>query len=339
MATIAEDTRFKTVRGNDGKNKLIACKLFSVNAFIDLFGESRENKFTVIHHNDNDGLLSAHLLYKYSNAKDLNKYFKCNYSDLLVSTDMVEPGDVVVCVDYRLSPQMISDMITMGVKSIILADHHKTTAEDIMDNLEFFKSKADEQKLCLLFDANMCGAKLVNSLISDNLYSIEKQNELDNRNNLVELVDVYDRNADPSFKQAWYFNNYTFKCGRTDVGSDMWDRFIEEDGFLDKALGFGKRLYDLNVQSNEVVYEAFSKEVMFNGLKCRALYGFGNGYVFNDHAMEYDATIIYHKIRDGRYKYSIFSDTGSDIEKIAKMYGGGGHASAAGFTIDTDLFK
>ena len=340
METTTADGRFKIAKGNDGKDKLISCKAFNVNAFVDLFGTKEKNKFTVIHHNDNDGLLSAHLLYKYSNAKDLSKYYKCNYADAPVTLDMVEPGDIVIAVDYRISPAMLREMIDKGVKHIILIEHHKTTAEDFMSNLDTFKSMIDvEHKLCVYFDMNACATKLVNSLVCDNLYSIEKQNELDNRNILVALVDIYDRNADPSFKEAWYFNNYTFKCGRTEVGSKLWNKFIEEDGFLEKSLSIGKKLYELNAQINEVAYEAFSKEVMFNGLRCRVLYGFGNGYAFNGHAIEYDATIVYHKIKDGRYKYSIFSDTGSDIEKIAKMYGGGGHAGAAGFTIETDLFE
>lgn len=339
METTTADGRFKFVAGNDGKQKLIECNIIDGAAFDELFKEQHKgSKITVIHHNDNDGIVSAHLLFRHSNATDLSKFYKCNYADSPAALEMAEVGDIVVSVDYRLSTELISDMINKGVKHVIIMEHHKTTAEDITGNVEFFKEFADKQKLSVVFDANACGAKITNNLINAFNKPIECIEKWLTRDRLIELVDIYDRNADPSCKEAWYLNNYTFKCCRNELGSVVWDNLLYKSDFLDNALKVGKKLYDLGVKINEVAYEEFSKEVMFNGLKCRVLYGFGNGYVFNEHMMEYDAVIVYHKIRDGRFKYSIFSDTGSDIEKVAKLYGGGGHASAAGFTIDKDLF-
>jgi nanoRNase/pAp phosphatase (c-di-AMP/oligoRNAs hydrolase) len=49
--------------------------------------------------------------------------------------------------------------------------------------------------------------------------------------------------------------------------------------------------------------------------------------------------LAYFKRNDGKYQYSgrVSDDSDFDVSKLAKSFGGGGHAKAAGFTLDHEI--
>jgi len=295
-----------------------------------------DGNYSVIHHTDNDGFFGAHILYALAGMTDTSRYFKCNYAHYEIDPDLIFDGDFVIVVDYNLNMDILRKILKKS-SHVLFTDHHKTTGNMIKENKKEIDEMAESGKLSVIYNANQCGAKIIAQLFYKSV-QIKQEQDTIALCCLVDLIDVYDRNSDPSIKKAWYLNSYTFKCARTEVGSPMWDRLMNSQEFLTEAIIAGKKIYDATAVLDEVTYNVFSREVVFHGLKCRVKYGYGNGYSFNEHMYEYDAVILYHKIPDGRFKYSIFSDTGSDIETIAKLYGGGGHAGAAGFTSNRDLF-
>lgn len=309
--------------------------------------------FTVIYHIDNDGIFGAEMLtwltevitdkqhYVTTNHEKLARYFACNYGASPSEDGMfvMNNDSVVVITDYRLPFEQFQKVVENS-KHTLWIDHHKTSRDDIMHHRDIINKYIEEGKLSVSFNMHRCGTMIMNNVLH-RLYPrefVECTDTIPKLSEVVRLIDIYDRCSDRSIKEAWYLNAYTFKSADAELNSPIWMDICSEPGFA-KAMYFGEKLYANAWELNELVYEAFSKETIFHDLKCRVLYGYGNGYVFNDHEKEYDAVIIYHQVSNGKYKYSIFSANGADIEKIASSYGGGGHASAAGFTIDDDLFN
>ena len=66
---------------------------------------------------------------------------------------------------------------------------------------------------------------------------------------------------------------------------------------------------------------------------------FGISELLNGIAEGYPFVLSYFKRNDGKYQYSarVSDNSNFDVSKLAKSYGGGGHAKASGFTLDHEL--
>jgi nanoRNase/pAp phosphatase (c-di-AMP/oligoRNAs hydrolase) len=121
------------------------------------------------------------------------------------------------------------------------------------------------------------------------------------------------------------------------------DKFLESilsnKEYLDNAIKYGKRLFDLQRERNQIICSNFAFTTRFEGLNLSVIKGHGNSLLFGDTIKDYDAVCIYYKLPDGRYRYSMYSaDNKANVSSICQRYGGGGHIHAAGFTSDTDFF-
>lgn len=358
--------RWEIVKDDKGEDKLISLSNIGSeitqgnSPMLQFLKCIREGTYRVFHHNDNDGLVAGHLLYKYGKMRDLSKFLKCDRHRTDVTSAGVEEGETVFIADYSTNIETLLEILAKGCH-VFMIDHHKSFANLIMAYKDTMTEYMKSGQITIYYDANRCGAMLVRDMLVkyklldepfNNGYDfdLKKKHYLQIPDDmmseaseatfaLVDLVDIYDRCTDKSCKNAWYLNCFTFKHSKTEVGSPLWDNLMTRSDYLEDAINVGNKIYDINKQLDEIVYENFSREVQFEGLNCRVVYGFGTSYSFNDHIVDYDAVIVYRRLPEGKYKYSIFSDTGADVLSIALKYGGGGHPQAAGFTLNTELFN
>lgn len=365
--TFEGNARWEIVKDEKGRDKLISLSNIDgafqlhldISSYERFMAAIKGGKYHVFHHNDNDGLVSAHLLYKYGKLRDTSRFLKCDRHRTDVTPEGVDDGDIVFITDYSTNIDTLRKILDKGCH-VFMIDHHKSFSDFILKNREELAQYMYDGKITIYYDANRCGAMLVRDMLVDYFlldkpfdngydYDLKEKHYLQIPDDikseasvatfvLVDLVDIYDRCTDKSCKNAWYLNCFTFKNSKTEVGSPLWDNLMTNTDYLENAIRVGKKIYDINKQLDEIVYENFSKEVMFEGLRCRVVYGFGTSYSFNEHISDYDAVIVYRRLPEGQFKYSIFSDTGVNVLDVALKYGGGGHIPAAGFTIEEELF-
>lgn len=155
----------------------------------------------------------------------------------------------------------------------------------------------------------------------------------------VKLIGEYDtwRNFDTD---RWNFEILPFQFGmRTycnSVDSFPSDIF-EDDNLVAQIINEGFTILKYQSQVNELHCKKASFEINFNGLRAICLNGIGlNSVAFKSVYDESKHDIIMPFYFNGKqWIVSLYtSKTHIDCHLIAKLYGGGGHKSAAGFQID-----
>jgi oligoribonuclease NrnB/cAMP/cGMP phosphodiesterase (DHH superfamily) len=280
----------------------------------------------VFHHDDNDGKLAAQLIYE-SKSNNIN-LISCNYSSNMPDSSMVNMNDIVFIVDYCIPIEQLTP-ITETAKFVVFMDHHKTAIDMVDSNFDYFNELVKKGSMMIDVDMARCGAKIT----YDHFQKNKDWNE-----ETVKLIDIYDRWTGEDIR-ADYLNQFIFNSAKSYVGSDIWNRLLHEDGYLEKACEIGKKFYELNLVKNEIIYSSFSKETEFHNLKIGVIEGYGNSQLFGKHIEDYDACCVYHRTNNGKWQYSLYSDKPeAELNRIAESYGGGGHKKAAGFTIEDKLF-
>jgi hypothetical protein len=130
---------------------------------------------------------------------------------------------------------------------------------------------------------------------------------------------------------------YGLKQYDMDPTSPYWTQLFRPDEvFFKQVLADGPKFRAYTEQQNkwyleEYGYEAQFKDATFNDLTVYAqCTGFKGSQNFCDKMDKYDVLCAYIHRPDGMFGISFYSATGTDVSVIAKAYGGGGHAGAAG---------
>lgn len=141
---------------------------------------------------------------------------------------------------------------------------------------------------------------------------------------------------------------FMLEDNKSPFNKDLWsgalyDRNIE---YLLHQLyvGPGRTILQyINEINKSALERAFEDEIMWKNEagqwtteKILMLNATGNSMVFGDKIKEYPAVMLWHyNGKTHQYHYSLYSHEGGlDVSVIAKYYGGGGHAHAAGFQSD-----
>ena len=118
------------------------------------------------------------------------------------------------------------------------------------------------------------------------------------------------------------------------IGSKLYEDLLFTADGVKRGIEIGKKLYDIRQQKNQVLYDAFSYEAEFQGLKVKVLEGFGNSENFPD-IDQYDAVcLVKHNTRNmaNPWTYALYTAKDDvDILSIATKFHGGGHKKACGF--------
>ena len=119
----------------------------------------------------------------------------------------------------------------------------------------------------------------------------------------------------------------------------VWDKLFNDDYlYIEKIIGIGRCILEYQKIQDEIYCKTYGREIMFEGYKTFIINkGLANSFLFDfikEQNLGYDLYIAYVQMRNGRWKFSVFSTT-IDGSAISKKYGGGGHPGASGFQLDT----
>ena len=267
------------------------------------------------YHNDLDGKCSAALVYNEMKNKFSREVELCpvNYGEAF-PWGSIGDGEDVWMVDFSLQP--FSDMIKLSnVAKLTWIDHHKTAIE------AYTQSKTTIRGI----QRNGIGAcQLVFDYIHPNIAVPDA----------VRLLAEYD---------VW--NHKDPRCLPFQYGMRLRDLSPEDNRWaiifaapadsaaITDTVATGDTILNFIKQDNRVRAGAACFDLNFEGLHFLAAnQGPCNSQLFDSLIKpEHDAVLAFYWARD-KWRVSMYtSKEGVDVSPIAKKYGGGGHAGAAGF--------
>lgn len=121
-----------------------------------------------------------------------------------------------------------------------------------------------------------------------------------------------------------------------ETGKDLMFDYLEDmpgTYTLDKVIKKGRILYDENSKMYVSKLSDFSYERIWKDKKCLVINERSRSAIFETVIAKYEMCIMW-SYQGDCFKYSLFSKNSDiDCSEIAKEFGGGGHAGAAGFTV------
>jgi oligoribonuclease NrnB/cAMP/cGMP phosphodiesterase (DHH superfamily) len=156
----------------------------------------------------------------------------------------------------------------------------------------------------------------------------------------VELLGLYDvfKLENPQVEQF----QFGMRGEPTGIGEPIWKSVMaSEPMFITRTCYRGaivKKHWDLQ---NAGLSKAVSFPIELAGLKVLAANAHGNSQFFTQALKngEYDAAVLFYYAK-ATWKVSIFAaKEGVDVSAVAKKFGGGGHAGAAGWSSKTLPFE
>lgn len=262
-----------------------------------------------------------------------------------------EPPDVtnrdVILVDFSYKRPVIEQMIGKA-RSLLILDHHKTAAADLAGlppagmTVGEWATKLHPRApsdtttnlmlhVGVLFDMNRSGAGIAWDFLS-------------NYAERPEFID-YIEDRDLWRKKLPGGDEFTIALRSYPQDLAVWDRLIS--GGVNKLIASGhdiqrfyrqrieemaKSAYEstitvLNSQTDAVVYEArcwIANAPYFAASELAGELAERDGAQFG---------ACYFEVRPGAWQYSLRSRGDFDVSAVAVLFGGGGHAGAAGFTV------
>ncbi len=221
-------------------------------------------------------------------------------------------GKIIYFLDFSYQKDVMLEIKKIA-KSLIIIDHHKTT----IDTLEV----ADDH----LFDIDHSGAVL-------SWMYFHKNKPTPQILKYVEGVDLW-RFELPLIREV----NQYIRIFAHDFA--VWNELARE---LESEQGFAKasEIGSLLEKKNKITVGKMAnraEEVVFEGYPCLAVNSTSNISEIGNKlsTTKPPISIIWFKDKN-KLSVSLRSDGSVDVSEIAKKYGGGGHASAAGFSVEAD---
>lgn len=222
----------------------------------------------------------------------------------------------VLLVDFSYKLPAL-EMILEQAKSVTILDHHKTAEADIQPLL-------DAERIHGEFDMDRSGA----AMTWDWCFPDE------DRPRLIEYIQDRD---------LWQFNlegtrEITAVLFSYDQDFDIWKGImsaLEDDEVLGNVLHTGRALRRKHMKDVKQAIDATKRRMLICGYSVPVAnvpytYASDAGNIMSEGEL---FAACYFDTPDGR-KFSLRSkDTGMDVSEIAKRFGGGGHARAAGFQV------
>lgn len=325
----------------------------------------------IFHHNDDDGRCAAAVVKYYLNdlGRDLSDYDFIEYNHGgTIDTDISSIiKQVVYIVDLALDDTIMDLIMKLHANEcdIIHIDHHKTTRE-------YMETMTLEQK-AVMNDIKHFYVNGVSGALLTYIYASMYDEEREDPEEVFKHCDFTEKRGHIGFypetpqerciripmliryvddHDVWLYDipetkyfNLAFSC-ETDKhpNHDLWKLLSQTDLVLMKTyIPQGENLW----KYQQAQYEHRRKDIhdiklrLSNGLACviynvHALNARGNSHIFGDMIQNGDIYMIYHyNGRIQKWTCSLYTgENGIDVSGIAKYYGGGGHAHAAGFQLE-----
>jgi oligoribonuclease NrnB/cAMP/cGMP phosphodiesterase (DHH superfamily) len=276
------------------------------------------NAVVIYHANCMDGFASAWAFHRLR-EKDYKEveYFSCMYGEV---PDVDFIGKDVYILDFSFSRQILAGM-AIAANTITILDHHKTAQEDLVG---WHDRSAN---VTILFDMDRSGA----GLTWDYFGSITS------RPLLISYVE--DRDLWRFLKhKSKEINAVIANTDRTFLEYNELNMYLEH--MFDLAEVVGKHLLrqhqriceDIITQAREVrIQDDTGKWNVGLGCNCTHHFASEVGNLLAARSGTFGLT--YAADGTGAVKHSIRSTGDFDVSRIAKVFGGGGHKNASGFTL------
>jgi len=238
----------------------------------------------------------------------------------------LDPEVDVIIADFSFTED-IMERIIKGSKSVLVVDHH----ESEIGKYQRLQQKYPD-KFTLVYDKHWCGA-----------YLLWKQCFGHEPIELIRYIDDHD---------LWKFsleNSRLVRCLLHTLPPDdmsVWDTMSQKTLYTGIAVEEGRAIRSyINSQIQKAIENAHHLDIP-NALHstvpvlalANSIKGLDSelGHALSDIS---DSKIgcTYHKMPDGRWKYSLRSQKGVAVNGIAQFNGGGGHENASGFILDNPL--
>lgn len=237
-----------------------------------------------------------------------------------------DPPDVtgrqVIMVDFSYKRPVL-DAMGRSAQSILILDHHHTAAQDLFGFKEpIWGPQAINEGIWALFDMNRSGAGLTWDFLHINTP----------RPAFIDYIEDRDlwRKALPGGDE------FTIALRSHPQDFETWDALVQAgpEALIDEGKSI-QRYYRLRVE--ELKRSAYAATLAGIPLWVTNAPYFAASEVAGELAEHTGAGACYFEVGKGRWAYSLRSRNGVDVSEIAKKFGGGGHKSAAGFTVDAPV--
>lgn len=258
-----------------------------------------------------DGFTSAWVAKKA--LGDTAEYIPADYSKPLPTEDL--ENKTVYFVDYAFKRDKMLEVVSVA-KQVIVLDHHKTAMENLAELYE-------QGVITGVFDMNRSGA----GIVWDYFFPDQSRPVMVN---YVEDRDLW-RFALPHSKEV---NQSLFSY---DYDFDTWDRLENDcETRLDTVIMEGQAIWRKHMKD----VRELAKQARWMNIAGQLVPVVNANYTYGSeicNLLAQDAPFAgYFWIgADGRFNFGLrsLSDGGADVGAIATLYGGGGHRSAAGFSV------
>lgn len=261
------------------------------------------------HKNCSDGMAAAFILWRAMRGQ--GEFIPVQYNDKAPLPDV--SGRDVYIVDFSFSREVLLEMKSKAA-SLVVLDHHKT-AEAELAGLDFAH-----------FDMNESGATMTWRYMYND--------------RPIPLFFQYIKDRDLWLKQLPDSDAFAMGLRLYPMTFEAWDGLVwRYDSVLrvDALIDEGKIILRYNQQSLDKISQAEAKGeiemIDFEGYRVPCL---NQSHLISEVGdalgAKYPFVVMYFDTADKRV-FSLRSRGEVDVANIAKRYGGGGHAAAAGFTM------
>jgi len=269
-------------------------------------------KTICFHHDDPDGRASGAIV-RYALNKDV-LLIETDYDGTPIPWDNVEQAERVIVTDFSFPKE---DMLRLAYgRELIWIDHHKSALAEFAEISKDWDGFRDiSEAACVLTWKYFFPDKPVPHAIV-----------------LIGDRDIWrwaEKDTGP-FNESIYNRNYLVN------NDELWVPLLNNDqDLLASMIKEGTRLREINLLNIDRLMQKRSFEVKFEGHKTLVVNAFGTGDIGNyGRSRGYD--LVYCYIDDLQpngltTNVTLYSDK-VDVSVIAKKFGGGGHAGAAGFS-------
>ena len=266
----------------------------------------------VFYHDDLDGHCAGYIVAKANGCtkKDMDDFIEINY-DKEFPFDIIAKDEKVIIVDYSIEPHEMDQLLEI-TKSVYWFDHHKTSIEKYKDYPEFIMGyRTDGVAGCVITWKYMFPGVEVP-------YAVVLIGDRD--------VWTWEHGDDTKF-----FCNYAESVDTHPLSND-WEELLLADIELFKM---GRAIEQYKAQRNKDYYRKYAFMAKFEGYDAIVANIGMVGSEFFDGTPLPPLQIMY-AYNGEKYLVSLRS-TEIDVSELAKKYGGGGHAGAAGFETKEDM--
>jgi oligoribonuclease NrnB/cAMP/cGMP phosphodiesterase (DHH superfamily) len=359
-------TTVMQVASTDNPGVVISTKtiseLFSDNVYVSIF-----------QHIDLDGDASAAITYRMCcgpEEQNSNVHFcKYNYNDKFIIDHIdkmnrelaAAPMDkkrIAFIVDLSLpskDPLNCMQAILKAYDRVIWIDHHVTSIQTMNEIKQYIPSNLEFN---FYIDTRVSAAYscwvIMFPIMAKLNDKVKKSFDKGDKSVIPSLVSIYDtRDIDKhpkAYELSKYLNQYYFDMNGMGAKSDMWIRLLfGNTAAINSVLKSGQKLVKINTIKNkhmfrsECVYKAKYKDFEVQGMNTH--FGNSSRFIPSEEDRKYK-TVLLIKIKDYDDSVTISGYTDSDIVKsinlgvlFHKLFNGGGHPGAAGFTLPINDFN